>query len=68
MIGSEVCLVVRHASTPTQQGCKICGEDTKHNAIILCDACSSEFHIFCLKPADRKCARKALDDDTEVMM
>ncbi|GAX24425.1 hypothetical protein FisN_4Lh560 [Fistulifera solaris] len=31
-------------------GCLVCGNDDHHDKMLLCDACTGEYHMHCLKP------------------
>jgi hypothetical protein len=32
-----------------EEGCKLCGKDTDHGKLIICDRCEGEYHTFCLE-------------------
>jgi hypothetical protein len=34
----------------TEGGCMVCGLDTNYDKLLLCDGCSSEWHLYCLSP------------------
>lgn len=36
---------------PWEEGvCKVCGIDKDDDSVLLCDACDSEYHTYCLDP------------------
>lgn len=36
---------------PWEEGvCKVCGIDRDDDSVLLCDACDSEYHTYCLNP------------------
>eukprot|EP01114_Cavostelium_apophysatum_P017060 TRINITY_DN4978_c0_g1_i1.p1 TRINITY_DN4978_c0_g1~~TRINITY_DN4978_c0_g1_i1.p1 ORF type:complete len:1011 (-),score=253.35 TRINITY_DN4978_c0_g1_i1:10-3042(-) len=37
--------------------CKVCGRDDNDDQMLLCDACDSPYHTFCLKPKLKKIPR-----------
>lgn len=36
------------------QPCLVCGKDTDHSKLLMCDKCDGPYHIYCLDPPLKK--------------